>query len=129
MSKEKKEYDDKIIKDVIKLIDDRDILGHDFIELEEALKGHYYHTKDDADWGEVLEYIQYDLNGWERSDVLKVLGVKEYNEIFDNFEVTTLDDKYKLELLMKLYKESSTTSELENMLKDSTNEKLKYTVL
>ncbi len=129
MSKEKKEYDDKIIKDVIKLIDDRDILGHDFIELEEALKGHYYHTKDDADWGEVMEYLNYELDSWERAEVLEILGVREKNEILGQFEAMTLNDTYKLEILMKLYKESSSISELENMLKDSTNEKLKYTVL
>lgn len=129
---DKKDYNEACINEVIQLIKNEEITLKDFNRIESAVKTHFNYENDqfEAEWEDVIDYVDYRLDYGERLALLRSLGVQEEDEVVDDFiktmGVNTLDAKYRFELVMKLLKSSSSETELESWIKPEILEKIKY---
>jgi len=138
MSKKDKGYDDSLIEEILEIIkdqnDDRDITREDFDKIQRAIKDHAYYDQDEVYFDDVEEYCSWNMDSWERRDLLRTLGVSdddkdEIHEMVADVEIKTLDDEYRMELLLKMYKSSGSITELEKMVRASHINKLNNVVL
>lgn len=132
-------YDESLIDEIVAVIKEKDgkeISGEDFDRIESAMKDHCYYERDEVYWDDITEYLNWNINSWERDELINLMGVTdndyeydEAHEMVSNVEVKTLDDVYRMELLLKLYKSTNNISELENMIRGSVVSKMSNVVL
>jgi len=124
---DEKIYNEACVNEVIQLIRDEEISLVDFNRIENEVKNHsnYEHDLYTAEWEDVLDYVEYYLGSWERETLLNILGVKEVDETNREVGINTLDDRYRFELVMKLFKLSGNELELESFIKPEVLEKVK----
>lgn len=124
---DEKTYNEACINEVIQLIRNEEISLIDFNKIENEVKNHsnYEYDQFTAEWEDVVDYVEYYLGSWERETLLNLLGVKEVDEMNHEIGVKTLDDRYRFELVMKLFKLSGNEMELESFIKPEVLEKLK----
>lgn len=128
-------YDDSLIDEVIAILEnegDRDMTVSHFNLIQRAIKYHAYYDRDDVEWEEVEDYLNWNIDAWERNELFRLLGVSEEedpHELLAEVEINTLDDECRMELLMKLYKSTTNIAELEKMIRASHIEKLNNTIL
>ena len=129
---DKKTYNEACINEVIQLIKNEEIDLKDFNRIETAVKNHFNYEYDqfEAEWEDVIDYVSYRLDYGERLSLLRELGIREEEEVEEEFiksmGINTLDGKYRFELLMKLFKASYSETELESWIKPEILEKIKY---
>jgi len=91
------------------------ITQKDFELLLNKLKTHPFYEDDRDEFSDTLDYIRtcepYEWSALRRA--FDGVSIKEFGEIV----VESLDDQLKLELLINLYNNTSTCSELENLIK------------
>lgn len=125
-----KDYSDACLKEVIDLLDSGKITFEDFNRLQNSVKEHFYYDEDvrDVEFEDVMEYLEWDLNSWERERLLTFLGIND-DELKYSFGINTLDDEYRFEMVMKLFNLSTSEKELESFIKSDILEKLKYVII
>jgi hypothetical protein len=122
-----KDYSDACLKEVIELLDSGKITIKDFNRLQNSVKDHHYYDEDirDVEFEDVMEYLEWGLNSWERERLLMFLGVND-DELKYGLGVKSLDDEYRFEMVMKLFKLGTSEKELESFIKPEILEKIKY---
>jgi len=130
--KKNKGYDDELIDEIIAVLEKLDIEGRDFYRIEDAIKNHAYYEKD-VNFEDVEDYIGWNMDAWERDDLMGLIGCNcddnGPHKLLQDVEIKTLDDEYKIELLLKMYKSSCSISELEKMVRVSKLENLNNIIL
>jgi hypothetical protein len=133
-----KGYDDSLIEEIVAIIKDRndgrDITGEDFNKIQSAIKDHAYYDNDDVYFEEVQDYCSWNMDSWERKELLDTLGVSdndtdEIHEMLSEVGIGSLDDEYRMQLLLKMYKSSCSITDLERMIRASELDKLNNVVL
>lgn len=128
-------YDDSLIDEVIAILEDegdRDMTVSHYNRIQNAVKEHCFYDRDETDWDDVENYIDFNIDVWERRQLFRMLGVNEEEDphpLLAEVEINTLDDECRMELLMKLYKSTTNIAELEKMIRASHIEKLNNTIL
>lgn len=122
-----KDYSVACLKEVIDLLDSGKITINDFNRLQNSVKLHHYYDEDvrDVEFEDVMEYLEWDLNSWERDRLLTFLGVND-DELKYSLGIKSLDDEYRFEMVMKLFKLGTSEKELESFIKPEILEKIKY---
>lgn len=125
---ESKEYNSVCVNEVINILETKEIELKDFRRLEDALKWHRYYEEEEKEtsFADVIEYLNWNLSHYERERILDELNVDEEVDINELVGIKTLDDVFKFELLMKLFKTASSTTELESWIKPEILEKVKF---
>ena len=130
-------YDESLIDEIVAVLkeeDGKEISTRDYNRIESSVKEHYHYERDDIDFDEIIEYCDWGMDYWERKQILDSLCVSDNNndEVADmvaDIRIETLDDEYRMELLLKLYKTTCSITELENMLRGSVLTKMSNVIL
>ena len=130
-------YDSSLIDEIVSVIkgeDGKEIDTKDFNRIQSAVKDFHWYERDDIEFDEVLEYCNWGMDSWEREQILDELEVSDNNnldvaEMISEVEINTLDDEYRMELLLKMYKMTSNLEELENMVRGSVVTKMCNVIL
>lgn len=145
------EKNNKKVLEVIDLLNSSKIDAHTFNELFVSVKNNLYSTDhkceecDDCDGmidesdivdhmrvDDVIEFLNYSST-WEKNKIEECLGKNDYEEMFEeigkvkglvDLEVKTLDDVMRLEILLKVYSQTNTLSELEELLGSNITNKI-----
>jgi hypothetical protein len=127
MNKEK-DYNDACLKEVIELLESGNIDYKDFNKLQSAVKWHDYYDEDkpEIEFDDVLDYINWNMSHWERERLLEAMDVHEPETLKEWVGVLTLDDEYRFNLVMRLFKGSCSERELESFIKPEALEKIKH---
>ena len=132
MEEKDKGYDDALINEIIAVLETRDIEVSDFNKIQSAIKQHGYYDQDEVEWDDVENYISWECDAWERQKLLEMMGCDEQDQphkLLQDVGIGTLDDEFRMELLLKMYKSTCSITELENMIRASHVEKLGNVVL
>lgn len=107
-----KESNSVLVDKIVDLIDDDELTLKEFLKIQSAVKSHIFYDNDgEIEFEDVKEYVSWaiDQDEW---DCLKEIYGETYSSVFDDIEVKTLDDEQRLQLLSKVYNETSNYPEL-----------------
>jgi hypothetical protein len=102
-----------------------------FDRIKDIVEGHHWHETY-IDIEDVEDYIDFNSNVWDRKAIASMCGYEYTKEDVEEariLPITTLDEQYKVELLMKLFKAYGSSMELESALGSELVKKLEHVLI
>lgn len=102
-----------LVERIVDIIDNDELTLREYNQIQSAVKNHVLYDYDDleVEFDDVKDYINYAITD-DEWDCLKELYGEAYTSSLRDIEIKTLDDEQRVELLAKLYNETTNYPEL-----------------